>query len=117
MFLAGWVHRDISSGNVLCFDFGGKIGKRGKLADLEYAKKFEPNSMGSSDPKTVRICYLCSKIPDADDNTGHGVLHGRGSPDAGSFLHSSRGGFGSHAQRLRQSPDSPGHRSPRYAQL
>ncbi|KAA1475769.1 hypothetical protein DENSPDRAFT_842618 [Dentipellis sp. KUC8613] len=49
MFLVGWVHRDISSGNLLWFEAGG----RGILSDLEYAKKFNPESQGSSDPKTV----------------------------------------------------------------
>ncbi|KAG8979744.1 hypothetical protein FRB90_007983, partial [Tulasnella sp. 427] len=54
MFLAGWVHRDISSGNVYLFRFkdkGGKEQARGILGDLEYAKAFK-QLKGSLDPKT-----------------------------------------------------------------
>lgn len=58
MFLAGWVHRDISPGNLLCYDSGDKKGIRGKLADLEYARKFNPDGTGSADPKTVRVQNL-----------------------------------------------------------
>lgn len=51
MWLAGWVHRDISAGNILWLKEPGKEG-RGILSDLEYAKK---PGVGSthSDPKTV----------------------------------------------------------------
>ena len=52
LFCAGWVHRDISCGNVLLWkDTDGR--PHGKLGDLEYAKRF-PSTTGSSDPKTVR---------------------------------------------------------------
>lgn len=49
LFLAGWVHRDIGSGNLLLYN------GRGLLADLEYAKKFnaDPQKQASADPKTV----------------------------------------------------------------
>jgi hypothetical protein len=54
MYLADWVHRDVSAGNIIAVKRpGGKCG--GKLSDLEYAKHCEDAS-GSSDPKTV-----CSK--------------------------------------------------------
>ncbi|KAI6098863.1 hypothetical protein EDD16DRAFT_1226423 [Pisolithus croceorrhizus] len=43
----GWVHRDVSAGNVLC------SGKIGKLADLEYAKR-----MGSNTGHEVRVGTL-----------------------------------------------------------
>ena len=50
--LAGWVHRDISTGNVL-IDKAGKV----RLADFEYAKKMDEES-NSHDIRTVRIlCY------------------------------------------------------------
>ncbi|KAF8875853.1 hypothetical protein BD779DRAFT_203594 [Infundibulicybe gibba] len=49
LYCAGWVHRDVSSGNILAYKVAGTM--RGKLADLEYAKKFPLNS-GSDDPKT-----------------------------------------------------------------
>jgi len=51
MFCAGWIHRDISTGNILAIqDENGRW--KIKLADLEYAKRF-PSVEGSSDPKTV----------------------------------------------------------------
>jgi hypothetical protein len=50
MYLAGWVHRDISAGNIIAVIRDGKPG--GKLSDLEYAKSCDDES-GSSDPKTV----------------------------------------------------------------
>ena len=54
MFLAGWVHRDVSTANILFYK------GRGLIADLEYAKKegLELNveySNSQKDPKTV--CY------------------------------------------------------------
>jgi hypothetical protein len=51
MWLVGWVHRDISAGNILWFKEDGKEG-RGILSDLEYAKKVGVGPP-SSDPKTV----------------------------------------------------------------
>ena len=52
MFLAGWVHRDISSGNLLYCEIDGK--GRGILSDLEYAKEYQAFGDESSvDPKTV----------------------------------------------------------------
>jgi len=51
MWLAGWVHRDISAGNILWFKEDGNDG-RGILSDLEYARKMGVGS-ASSDPKTV----------------------------------------------------------------
>jgi hypothetical protein len=51
MHLAGWMHRDVSAGNIIAvMKDNGKPG--GKLSDLEYAKHYEDES-GSSDPKTV----------------------------------------------------------------
>ena len=48
MFCAGWVHRDISTGNLLCYS------GRGILADFEYAKKFDPKPTVEASPeKTV----------------------------------------------------------------
>ena len=49
LFLISWIHRDVSSGNILFFR------GRGKLSDLEYAKEFDLSAgRRSSDPKTVR---------------------------------------------------------------
>ncbi|KAF6758588.1 hypothetical protein DFP72DRAFT_1043620, partial [Ephemerocybe angulata] len=47
MFCAGWVHRDISDGNILAIEKNGKWEVR--LADLEFAKKLSPNLQESSD--------------------------------------------------------------------
>ncbi|KAH9476609.1 hypothetical protein JR316_0010522 [Psilocybe cubensis] len=49
LFCAGWVHRDISSGNILAFkkDFESQGPWLAKLSDLEYATKF-PVPQGSA---------------------------------------------------------------------
>ncbi|KAH9479872.1 hypothetical protein JR316_0008468 [Psilocybe cubensis] len=57
MLCAGWVHRDISSGNIMAYRKNLDDAKqpwRVVLADLEYAKKYPPPEelSGSSDPKT-----------------------------------------------------------------
>jgi len=58
MTCAGWVHRDISSGNI----FARKVDNRwvAKLGDLEYAKNFPPppGTQPSGDPKSVRLPCL-----------------------------------------------------------
>jgi len=51
LFLAGWVHRDISTGNIIVVE-DDDGGVRGFLSDLEYAKEMS-NESSSSDPKTV----------------------------------------------------------------
>lgn len=53
MFITNWVHRDVSTGNILFL--GEDLMARGKLSDLEYAKEFESASPSSTDPKTVRV--------------------------------------------------------------
>lgn len=55
MYLAGWVHRDISGGNILWYVDQTGCG-RGILSDLEYAKKPALEG-GSADPKTVIAFY------------------------------------------------------------
>ncbi|KAF4622215.1 hypothetical protein D9613_009193 [Agrocybe pediades] len=52
MHCAGWVHRDISCGNILAYKADDRW--QAKLSDLEYAKKFSPqtNDTESKDPKT-----------------------------------------------------------------
>ncbi|KAG8937945.1 hypothetical protein FRC04_009870, partial [Tulasnella sp. 424] len=67
MFLAGWVHRDISSGNIYAYRFQKsgtkKVKVQGILADLEYAKRFEPElAEGSSDPKTGTAFFMAVEI-------------------------------------------------------
>ncbi|TFY59786.1 hypothetical protein EVG20_g7656 [Dentipellis fragilis] len=58
LFLIGWVHRDISSGNLLWFEAGG----RGILSDFEYAKKFDPDGQQSSDPKMGTSYFMAIEI-------------------------------------------------------
>ncbi|TFY58406.1 hypothetical protein EVG20_g8164 [Dentipellis fragilis] len=60
LFLIGWVHRDISSGNLLWYSTAE--GGRGILSDLEYAKKFNPDGEGSSDPKTGTPYFMAVEI-------------------------------------------------------
>lgn len=77
MFCAGWVHRDISSGNILAFrDFDGHAW-RVQVADLEYARKFAQQGHGS-DPKTVvrriDVCYLAAL--ESHSLSGHPCIHG-----------------------------------------
>ncbi|EAU89792.2 other/FunK1 protein kinase [Coprinopsis cinerea okayama7 len=61
MFCAGWVHRDISAGNILALR--GKRGKwQVKLSDLEYAKRFPSNAPASSQPKTGTPYFMPLEI-------------------------------------------------------
>ncbi len=53
MHLAGWIHRDISTGNIL-IDANGNA----RLADLEYAKRLEDNSIHVV--RTVRVRSMFS---------------------------------------------------------
>ncbi|KAG8950086.1 hypothetical protein FRC04_007940 [Tulasnella sp. 424] len=65
MFLAGWVHRDISSGNIYAYRFqeSGTDKVRGILADLEFAKLFEAErAEGSSDPRTGTAFFMPVEI-------------------------------------------------------
>ena len=57
MFIANWVHRDISTGNIIVMIDGDVV--QGKLSDLEYAKEFGSTS-GSADSETVcHVDALC----------------------------------------------------------
>ncbi|KJA25969.1 hypothetical protein HYPSUDRAFT_213473 [Hypholoma sublateritium FD-334 SS-4] len=53
LFCARWVHRDISSGNIMAYREASGTWQA-KLSDLEYAKKYPPDGKASGDPKTVR---------------------------------------------------------------
>jgi hypothetical protein len=74
MWLAGWVHRDISAGNILWLKESGN-GGRGILSDLEYAKKPGADP-ASSDPKTVSRKIRPQLLSSHKIATGHAVLHG-----------------------------------------
>ncbi|TRM55267.1 hypothetical protein BD626DRAFT_588952 [Schizophyllum amplum] len=56
LFLICWIHRDISSGNLLSYKGHGKLG------DLEYAKEFNLNVGGHSDPKTGTPFFMAVEI-------------------------------------------------------
>ncbi|KAF6758220.1 hypothetical protein DFP72DRAFT_188949 [Ephemerocybe angulata] len=60
MFCAGWVHRDISDGNVLATEVDGKW--IAKLSDLEYAKKVPWNVQRSPEPKTGTPYFMAYEI-------------------------------------------------------
>ncbi|KAF6759410.1 hypothetical protein DFP72DRAFT_885107 [Ephemerocybe angulata] len=57
MMLAGWVHRDISSGNILAFREHSNAPWTVKLADLEYAKKWSPEAK-QEDSKTGTAFFM-----------------------------------------------------------
>ncbi|KAJ8502530.1 hypothetical protein ONZ45_g11663 [Pleurotus djamor] len=54
MLCAGWVHRDISSGNILAFRPTDTEPRQAKLSDLKYARKYppDPTYQAAIDPKT-----------------------------------------------------------------
>ncbi|EKM75060.1 hypothetical protein AGABI1DRAFT_109663 [Agaricus bisporus var. burnettii JB137-S8] len=60
MYLAGWMHRDISAGNIITVERSSRV-FRGKLSDLEYAKHYEDKS-GSPDPKTGTPFFMPVEI-------------------------------------------------------
>ncbi|PPQ81959.1 hypothetical protein CVT25_014688 [Psilocybe cyanescens] len=63
MLCAGWVHRDISSGNILAFKKDSQSWQV-KLSDLEYAKPFPPPAgyKASTDPKTGTPYFMPFEI-------------------------------------------------------
>ncbi|KAJ8507002.1 hypothetical protein ONZ45_g10579 [Pleurotus djamor] len=65
MFCAGWVHRDISSGNVLAFKRVGSM--QGKVSDLEYARRYPPEAtyQAAADPKTGTPYFMPHEILDS----------------------------------------------------
>ncbi|KAI0649532.1 hypothetical protein C8Q79DRAFT_518486 [Trametes meyenii] len=57
LFLISWIHRDISSGNLLFHEGHGKLG------DLEYAKEFNlAVGKRSSDPKTGTQIFMAVEV-------------------------------------------------------
>uniref|UniRef100_A0A8H7Y5C7 Protein kinase domain-containing protein n=1 Tax=Psilocybe cubensis TaxID=181762 RepID=A0A8H7Y5C7_PSICU len=64
MFCAGWVHRDISCGNILAHMHDAKW--QVKLSDLEYAKQFPPpqDYKPATDPKTGTPYFMPHEILD-----------------------------------------------------
>ncbi|EKM74124.1 hypothetical protein AGABI1DRAFT_95858, partial [Agaricus bisporus var. burnettii JB137-S8] len=60
LYLAGYVHRDVSIGNIILVDSSDGI-PRGKLSDLEYAKVFQEGEP-SADPKTGTLFFMAYEI-------------------------------------------------------
>ncbi|CAE7174406.1 unnamed protein product [Rhizoctonia solani] len=54
MHLSGYVHRDVSSGNILLVPPSGSFGQRGVIMDMEYAKRIDDPSTPPQDMKAVR---------------------------------------------------------------
>ncbi|KAJ3573375.1 hypothetical protein NP233_g2471 [Leucocoprinus birnbaumii] len=64
LFLTGWVHRDVSTGNIIVVEVEGQT--RGFLSDLEYAKPYDRNGPCSgSDPKTGTPYFMPIEIHNA----------------------------------------------------
>ncbi|KAJ3561933.1 hypothetical protein NP233_g9889 [Leucocoprinus birnbaumii] len=73
MMLANWVHRDVSTGNIILIEIEpGKYA--GKLSDLEYGKEFNSNPVAGSDPKTGTAFFMPFEVHK------RGALHRRDSP-------------------------------------
>ncbi|KAF4563849.1 hypothetical protein EYR36_003093 [Pleurotus pulmonarius] len=74
MYCAGWVHRDISSGNILAHRSRSLTPWQAKLSDLEYARQFSDSDRGvGGDPKTV--CLFVARDLFSDEFTGDPLLH------------------------------------------
>lgn len=83
MYLASWMHRDVSTGNIILVRRSdGSQG--GKLSDFEFAKEFDftttTTHTQSSDSKTVKV-YLHTTSPDLTYTIGN------------SFFQASRGSY------------------------
>ncbi|KAG2008895.1 other/FunK1 protein kinase [Coprinopsis cinerea AmutBmut pab1-1] len=62
MFCAGWVHRDISAGNILAARAGPTGPWQVKLADLEYAKRFPPDRKASVSVKSMTTNFMPCEV-------------------------------------------------------
>ncbi|KXN86766.1 Bifunctional purine biosynthetic protein ADE1 [Leucoagaricus sp. SymC.cos] len=69
MYIAGWVHRDVSIGNIIVVESGGSL--CGKLSDLEFARVFGPRSRAARDPKTVNLIIPGPEQPLVDGIESH----------------------------------------------
>lgn len=76
----GWVHRDISSGNIMI------CGNNAKITDFEYAKKMTlPGKV--HEIRTVRFSFFTSMISRLMEDTGNRRFYGDRSQGAGVQLH------------------------------
>ncbi|EAU89781.2 other/FunK1 protein kinase [Coprinopsis cinerea okayama7 len=64
MFCAGWVHRDISTGNILAHRSSPGTPWQVKLSDLEYAKRFpgNPTATASTEVKTGTMYFMAVEV-------------------------------------------------------
>ncbi|EAU89710.2 other/FunK1 protein kinase [Coprinopsis cinerea okayama7 len=62
MFCAGWVHRDISAGNILAARGRPRGPWQVKLADLEYAKRFPPDRKASVAVKSMTTNFMPCEV-------------------------------------------------------
>ncbi|KAG9218193.1 hypothetical protein CCMSSC00406_0005874 [Pleurotus cornucopiae] len=63
MYCAGWVHRDISSGNILAHRRSSSSPWQAKLSDLEYARQFSDSDRNvGGDPKTGTPYFMPHEI-------------------------------------------------------
>ncbi|KAF5348485.1 hypothetical protein D9756_009669 [Leucocoprinus leucothites] len=60
LFLAGWVHRDVSTGNIIVVKTGDSF--RGLLSDFEYAKEANRADEPKHDPKTGTPFFMPLEI-------------------------------------------------------
>ncbi|KDN34100.1 hypothetical protein RSAG8_12802, partial [Rhizoctonia solani AG-8 WAC10335] len=59
--LCGYVHRDVSSGNILLVPSSGPFPKRGVIMDLEYAKKIKDTS-APHDLRTGTAAFMATEV-------------------------------------------------------
>ena len=75
MHKSGWVHRDISAGNILLLKVGDSL--QDKIADLEYAKRYSQPTLSTREVRavnhllTLHSFYLAKTL-----FAGHARLHG-----------------------------------------
>lgn len=61
LFLTGWLHRDVSTGNIILVeDDNGHV--RAHLSDFEYAREYDRSQPGESDPKTGTPFFMPVEI-------------------------------------------------------
>ncbi|KDQ22365.1 hypothetical protein PLEOSDRAFT_1051064, partial [Pleurotus ostreatus PC15] len=86
MYCAGWVHRDISSGNILAHRRSSSSPWQVKLSDLEYARQFSDSDRNvGDDPKIVSLFFVArdALLTDASHQKGtpyfmpHEILRSR----------------------------------------
>ncbi|EUC53493.1 kinase domain protein, partial [Rhizoctonia solani AG-3 Rhs1AP] len=59
--LCGYVHRDVSSGNILLVPASGSLGQRGVIMDLEYAKDIDDTSL-PHEVKTGTAAFMATEV-------------------------------------------------------